>query len=495
MRSLVRILFTFALAIGAMGTAYAAGYLTAARVREIAGTSGPVGKFAAVLRSGDDAIAPGTGAGGVQPSSAATSGTNPDSTTGAGDQASPSGATGADAAADRAAAFETFWEALDVIRSGAYKPVADEKTLTYGAIAGSLRSLDDPYTVFSDPVDTAVQQPDLAGEFEGIGAYVTTDEEGRLVIQTPMRGQPAEKAGVKAGDVVIKVDGKDITGLGVNEAVLLIRGPKGTTVTLTILRESEPAPIDIAVVRDKIDIPSVDNVRTLGDLGAPEVGYLQLSVFGEETRAELVRAIDELRRAGARALIVDVRNNPGGYLQTAIGVASEFIADKTIVYQEDSSGQRVAMTAESGGHALDLPLVLLVNRGSASASEILAGAIHDNQRGVLVGETTFGKGSVQNVHKLSDNSELRVTIAAWLTPSGGLIHKKGIAPDVLVKPDEGRVTPTPTPRGARSPVTDVRPQPTGTAPPTGGATPTAAAPDDVQLRRAVSEAVRLLEGS
>jgi carboxyl-terminal processing protease len=247
-----------------------------------------------------------------------------------------------------------------------------------------------------------------------------------------MRGQPAEKAGVRSGDIVLKVDGKDITGLDVNDAVLLIRGPKGTQVVLTIKREDEPKLIDIPVVRDRIAIPSVAEARTLEKEGAPDVGYVQLTVFAEETKGEMDAALDELRAKGAKAIVLDLRNNPGGYLETAIQVASEFLDHGVVVMQEDGRGVRRSESAHSDGHATALPLVVLINKGSASASEIVAGAIRDNKRGVLVGETSFGKGSVQNVHSLSDDSQLRVTVAAWLTPDGSHIHKKGIPPDIEV---------------------------------------------------------------
>ncbi len=328
--------------------------------------------------------------------------------------------------------FQLFWEVYDLVESQAYGSLPEPTDLTYGVIRGSLRALDDPFTVFTDPVVTEVQRPELNSSFEGIGAYVATNEAGQLVIQTPMRGQPAERAGIMAGDIVLKVDDRDIAGLDVEDAVLLIRGPKGTTVRLTILRRGYAAPLEIAVVRDRIDIPSVNQVRTLDDLGAPDVGYIELTMFAADTTAELRSAVAELRQKGAKALVLDLRDNPGGFLDTAIGVASEFLDNVVIAYQEDKSGRRIAERAKRGGRALDLPLVVLVNHGSASAAEIVAGAIQDHRRGTLVGVTTFGKGSVQNVHDLADRSQVRVTIAAWLTPRGRMIHRRGVEPDVPV---------------------------------------------------------------
>jgi carboxyl-terminal processing protease len=331
-------------------------------------------------------------------------------------------------------AFAVFWQALQRVQDSYYGPKTKPQDLTYGAIRGSLQALDDPFTIFTDPEVTEITKVELEGQFEGIGAYVSQNEQGQLVIQTPMRGQPAEKAGVLAGDIVLKVDGKDITGMDTNDAVLLIRGPKGSKVVLTIKREGEKDLLDIPVVRDRIEIPSVAEAKVLTDKGAPDIGYVQITTFAEDTKRELDKAIDnDLRAKGAKAIILDLRNNPGGYLDTAIEVASEFIGQGVVVQQEDSQGVRRPDPARGDGHATDLPLVVLINKGSASASEIVAGAIHDYKRGVLVGETSYGKGSVQNVHSLSDKSQLRVTVAAWLTPNGNHIHKKGVEPDVKVE--------------------------------------------------------------
>ena len=408
--------------------------------------------------------------------------------------------------------FDTFWSAWRAITDTYALELPESKQITYGAIRGSLRALNDPYTLFSDPVDTEIQRPELEGEFSGIGAFVNQNEEGQLVIQTPMRGQPAEKAGIKAGDIVIKVDGNDISGLETNEAVLLIRGKKGTTVVLTLLREGVSDPFDIAVVRDTIKVPSVNTAELMTERGAPSVGYIELTVFAQETRDELRAAIEELRAQGMEALVLDLRNNPGGYLNAAIGVTSEFVDSGVVTYRENRAGVRHEERIIPGGTAYDLPLVVLVNGGSASASEIVAGAIRDHDRGVLVGEQTFGKGSVQNVHHLSDGSELRVTVEIWRTPDGSLIHRRGIAPQIVVVPPP-RPTPTPTATG---------PTPAPTATPAATATATAGGPDaadatddagadaadadspaeddadeppDVQLDRAVAEALALLGGA
>jgi carboxyl-terminal processing protease len=399
----MRLIAVFMLAVLTMAIAYAFGFYTAERVPLSALSStgaAPLAELAAQI--------------GAPAVSTAAPGSPVDST-------------------DQAGAFGVFWQALRNIQDSYYGPDAKPEELTYGAIRGSLQALEDPFTVFTDPEVTEVTKVELEGEFEGIGAYVSQNDQGQLVIQTPMRGQPAEKAGVLAGDVVLKVDGRDITGLDTGDAVLLIRGPKGTTVTLTIKREGEPDLLDIAVVRDRIEVPSVAEARVLSDKGAPDIGYVQITAFAEDTKRELDQAIDnDLRAKGAKAIILDLRNNPGGYLDTAIEVASEFIGQGIIVQQEDGKGNRRAEVARGDGRATDLPLVILINKGSASASEIVAGAIRDHKRGVLVGETSYGKGSVQNVHSLSDDSQLRVTVAAWLTPDGHKIHRTGVEPDVEV---------------------------------------------------------------
>ncbi|MBK7780178.1 MAG: S41 family peptidase [Ardenticatenia bacterium] len=424
----------------------------------------------------------------------------------------PAAAPAVGTPADSAAAFDIYWEAWRHVKSEFYGEIPADKDVAYDAIKGSLRSLDDPFTNFSDPVTTQVNSPDLDGEFEGIGAFVTANPDGLLMIQTPMPGQPAERAGIRSGDIVIKVDGEDITMLDVDHAVLKIRGPKGTAVELTIVREGEAKPLIFKLVRERIEVPSVTNIRLLDKEGAPELGYLHITSFAEDTEDRLHKGLEELRAKGAKALVLDLRNDPGGYLETAIDVASEFIAEGVIVMQEDNSGKQEKAMARPGGRATDLPLVVLVNRGSASASEIVAGALRDHKRAIIVGETSFGKGSVQNVHKLSDNSELRVTIAAWLTPKGTKIHKLGIAPDVPMSIEGRPIDTNARDKDGRS-LPEPTPEPTATVKPGSDATPSGAPdaaapadgiktedldgdgkaePIDFQLRAAIAEARKLL---
>lgn len=473
MRDFLRYTALFLVAVLAMGLAFGAGHATASRLQDA-----PAEDLPAAL-----AALPGLGrAPAAEPPDEAAS-----------EDAAP--------AQGERANFETYWEAWSEIVGRAYEGAPDDASATYESIRGSLRVLDDPYTLFTDPVINEVQSVELEGEFEGIGAFVQTDEEGRLVIQTPMRGQPAEKAGILAGDIVLEVDGQDISGMDINESVLLIRGPKGTEVLLLVQREGVDEPFEVTVTRDRIDIPSVNDVRLLEEEGAPEVGYLQLTVFAAETRDELVEAIAELREQGARALVLDLRNNPGGYLNAAVGVSSEFLDEGVVTIREDSQGNRREEAVLEGGSALDIPLVVLINQGSASASEIVAGALRDYERAEIVGQTSFGKGSVQNVHELEDGSQLRVTVEIWRTPGGSLIHKRGITPDHIVEPpalalaEEAMEDDDPeaeTEDGAEEDATDAGPgleQPVDPL-----EEPEEESPPDPQLERAVQLAIELLEG-
>ncbi|MFQ5594849.1 MAG: S41 family peptidase [Anaerolineae bacterium] len=334
--------------------------------------------------------------------------------------------------------FDVFWEAWEIVQREFYGDLPDNQHMTYGAVRGVLDTLDDPNTLLVDPELAELDRTSLQGEFEGIGAVVTMDRDGQLVVISPMEGQPAMEAGLQAGDIILEVDGREITGMGLTEAVMLIRGPRGTTVKLTVLRAGAEDLLTFEIVRAKIETNTVVQ-RMLDE--APEIGYIRLRVFGERTNSELRTAIKDLQDQGAKGFIVDVRNNPGGLLASAIDVTSQFVSGDVIVTEKWSDGREKPFNARRGGLLTDpdTPLVLLVNRGSASASEILAGAIQDLNRGTLVGEETFGKGSVQQVHTLSDKSQLNVTVAHWLTPAGDDISEQGILPDVVVTPTEEQI--------------------------------------------------------
>lgn len=325
------------------------------------------------------------------------------------------------------AEFVVFWEAWEIVQRDFYGELPSTKEMTYGSIGGMVASLEDPNTLFFPPELAQEEDIELRGFYEGIGAVVTK-REGQLVIVAPIEGSPAARAGIRAGDVVLKVDGEDITRLNLQEAVSRIRGPMGTTVTITIFRLGHPEPLEFTLVRARVDRTSVAWRMVEGN-----IAYVRLSFFGQLTGRELRKALQEARRQGARALILDLRNNPGGLLApTTIEVASEFLKEGPLLYEQRTDRPEEAYPIQQGGSATDLPLVVLINRGTASAPEIVAGALQDYKRATLIGETTFGKGSIQLLHRLSDGSSLHITIGIWLTPKRRQVDKVGIAPDIAV---------------------------------------------------------------
>jgi carboxyl-terminal processing protease len=325
--------------------------------------------------------------------------------------------------------FRTFWEAWEIIKGDYFGSLPSDQELTYGAIRGVVATLNDPHTAFLDPQQAKMVDADLSGAFEGIGAYVE-QRESQIAIVSVLPGAPAERAGLRASDVILAIDGRSTEGMALFDAITLIRGPRGTTVKLTILHPDAPGPVEVEVTRARINVPTVE-ARSLAD---GEIGYIQLFQFNERAPDEFKTALRRLLRDNPRGLILDLRNDPGGYLNVAIDIASQFIGDGAILIERNKDGGEEIDQARSGGLATDpgLPLVVLVNKGSASASEIVAGAIQDRGRGVLIGETTFGKGSVQISRDLSDKSELRVTIAHWYTPNGRQIQGVGLTPDIEV---------------------------------------------------------------
>jgi carboxyl-terminal processing protease len=331
-------------------------------------------------------------------------------------------------ATDPDALFAPFWQAWDIVHEQYLEQPVDDTKLMQGAISGMLDSLGDPYTSYMDPVEYEQQQQPLSGEYEGIGVYVDTTGD-TLVIISAMPGSPAEAAGLRTDDQIIGVEGEDVTGMDGQLVIQRILGPEGTKVRLTILREGVE-PFDVEIVRAKIDIPSVD-----GEMLEENIAYIQLSTFGEETPDELRSALKELLDQYPAGLILDLRYNGGGYLDTAIAVVSEFIpANQVVTYEEYGDGRRDELKSSGGGIAGDIPMVVLVNEGSASASEITAGALQDYQRAALVGVSTFGKGLVQNwIPLMDEQGAMRVTIARWLTPNGTNLQDAGLTPDYVVE--------------------------------------------------------------
>jgi carboxyl-terminal processing protease len=324
--------------------------------------------------------------------------------------------------------FTPFWEAWDIIHNEYVDQPIDDEAMMRGAIEGALNSLGDQHTTYMDPSTYEQANIPLQGSYEGIGAWVDTDAE-YLTIVSPMPGSPAEQAGLEPGDRVVAVDGEDVTGIDANLVIRRVLGPAGSTVKLTIAREGEVELLEFEIVRAEIEVPSVQSEMLDGN-----IGYIQLFSFSNETSSDLRNAIDDLNDQDMQSLILDLRGNGGGFLFSAIDVASEFIDDGLILTERFGDGTQETYEANGRGQATDIPLVVLVDGGSASASEIVAGAIQDYERGVLVGETTFGKGSVQNWIPLSDEQgAVRVTVARWYTPNDRQIHEEGLVPDVVVE--------------------------------------------------------------
>lgn len=333
--------------------------------------------------------------------------------------------------------FSLFWTVWDDL-SQKYvdKTKLDAQKMVYGAISGMVSALGDPYTVFLPPQENKDFKTDLSGEFDGIGAQLGSKND-RIVVIAPLKDLPAERAGIRAGDVITKVNNEDTVGWTVPEAVNKIRGPKGSTVKLTILREGEDKPREITVKRDTITIKSVEvefkSESACREL-CPEIAYIKLARFGDQTNDEWNSVVSQIRRSpNLRGVILDLRNNPGGYFQSSIYIASEFLRNGVVVQQQNSDGTKETFSVERVGSLLDTPLVTLINKGSASAAEIVAGALKDHKRSKLIGETTFGKGSVQTPEDLPDGSGLHITTAKWIMPGGQWINGTGIAPNIEVK--------------------------------------------------------------
>ncbi len=332
---------------------------------------------------------------------------------------------------DLNALFDPFWQAWQLVHQQYVDQPLNNEQLMQGAIRGMLDSLGDQHTSYMDPGQYQAENNDLQGNYEGIGAWVDATGKG-LGIISPMPGSPAEKAGLKAGDKVTAVDGKDVTGLDGNQVISKILGPAGTKVTLTIQRNGVDKPFDVVIVRASITVPSVT-----GKMLDHNIAYIQLLIFGQTTGDDLKKTLTDLMAKKPTGLILDLRNNGGGYLDTAIQVASQFIPDTAgniVVSEKYADGSQKSSAVLPGGLATQIPMIVLVNAGTASASEIVSGAVQDYGRGKLVGVKTYGKGSVQLVSELHNNEgAVRITIAHWLTPKGRQIDKIGLQPDVEVQ--------------------------------------------------------------
>lgn len=320
----------------------------------------------------------------------------------------------------------TFWGVWDLI----YELYVDEASLNeqeliYGAIKGMVSAVGDPYTAYMTPDETIEFNQSLNGDLEGIGAELTV-RDGVLVVVTPLKSSPAEKAGVLPGDIVYKIDGALTAEMTLFEAIMNIRGEKGTQVVLTIVRQGKDQPFDVPIVRDTVHVESVSMEEA-----EPGIFWMSINQFGDSTKAEFTAKVQELILKEPRGLVLDLRNNGGGYLELSVDILSEFLEGKveavTIKRRHESDNETLYV---SGNPSLPtVPIVVLINDGSASAAEIVAGALQDHKRALLMGESSFGKGSVQEVDRLGDGSSLRITIAKWFTPGGQNIDEVGVTPD------------------------------------------------------------------
>ncbi|MEY4744587.1 MAG: hypothetical protein RL272_532 [Candidatus Parcubacteria bacterium] len=326
--------------------------------------------------------------------------------------------------------FQAFWDIWKTVKERYVEAPPSDVKMFYGAVAGMVGSLGDPYSVFFDPEYAQKFSKELEGEFEGIGAEIGM-KQGKLTVIAPLPGTPADKAGVKAGDRILAIDGIDTTGMLVDDAVSRIRGDKGTPVKLMITREGLKEPKEITVVRDKIVVESV-KWKTV-KAGGKKIGVITITHFNEKTEAKFNEAVRSLLLEDPAGLILDMRNNPGGFLDTAVSVAGEWVPHDVIVVEKFSDGTKKNYASDGKSRFADVPTVVLVNGGSASASEIVAGALQDHAKATVVGEKTYGKGSVQDYSEFADGSALKLTVALWFTPKGRSINKEGITPDVEVK--------------------------------------------------------------
>jgi len=344
----------------------------------------------------------------------------------------PEGVINTEAGEPEGVDFSLFWEAWKVLEEKFVdQDKIDYQEMIYGAVSGLAGSLEDPYTVYMPPEETKVFKEDVSGEFQGVGMEIGIRNR-QLQVIAPLEGTPADRAGLRAGDKIIKIDGKDTQGITIDEAVQLIRGPKGTKVTLTIFREGWQKVKDFTIIREVIEIPSLT-----WEIKDSDIAYIKLHHFSLTAQTAFAQAAVEILNSDVRKIILDLRNNPGGYLEVAQNIAGWFLERGSVVTIEDFGSQRESKVYKAGGNGklISYPMIVLINQGSASGSEILAGALRDNRGIKLIGEKTFGKGSVQELKELSQGS-LKITVARWLTPNGSLIDSRGLEPDVKVEMTE-----------------------------------------------------------
>ncbi|HWQ30303.1 MAG TPA: S41 family peptidase [Negativicutes bacterium] len=334
-----------------------------------------------------------------------------------------------------------------------YVDGADDSKLVEGAIKGMFESLQDPYSVYMTKDEFKNFNESTKGSYGGIGVIVTRSEDGYVTVVAPIEDTPGERVGLKTNDRIVKVDGKDIVGIDLEAAVSMLKGKKGTEVSLTVMRDGEKAALEYKIVREEIVIKTVKS-----NVMDNNIGYIRISMFDEDTGSEFKKTLDGLKEKNIKGLVLDLRQNPGGYIDQCVQVADELLDEGLIVYTEDKEKKREDYKSKNG--KLEAPFVVLIDEGSASASEIVSGAIKDRKAGLLIGTKSFGKGLVQSIEQLKDGSGMKLTTQKYYTPNGISINKKGIQPDIDVKPLEVRA--------------DQKPEDV----------------EDVQLERAVSELLK-----
>ncbi|MFH1789721.1 MAG: S41 family peptidase [bacterium] len=328
--------------------------------------------------------------------------------------------------------FSQFWEVWDKIKNSYVNEEISDSDLFYGAMQGMVRSLKDPYSLFFPPDDAEEFAKDLSGELEGIGSEIGI-KQNQLTVVAPLPDSPAEKAGLRPGDKIIAIDSTSTFGIDIISAVRKIRGTAGTTVTLSIRRDNWKESKDFVITRAKINVPAV-LYSLKGD--NKDIAYLRIMQFNENTTSDFEKYIKQLKKDNASKIILDLRSNPGGYLSAAIEMASEWLEKgKVVVKQESRNGNNGTQTSIGSHNLQNMKTIVLVNRGSASASEIVAGALQDNKVAVIIGEQTFGKGSVQDFQTFPDGSAIKLTVAEWFTPNGININESGITPDIKIEED------------------------------------------------------------
>lgn len=335
--------------------------------------------------------------------------------------------------------FSLFWDVWKILQEKYVDRPISETAMFYGALEGLVAGVGDPYTSFLDPKTASEFNQELAGSFEGIGAEIGLDD-SNIVVIAPLPGTPAEKAGLKPKDRIIFIDGKVTSGMTLEAAVSAIRGKRGTEVVLKIVRAGIDEPFEVKIIRSTIAIKSVQfSMKAAPDSQRADIAYIKISHFNEDTSNDFSAAVNKALKENPKALILDLQNDPGGFLETAIDVASYWISSGPVVIQQTKSDDREEFPARGKPLLNGLKTVVLINAGSASASEIVAGALQDYKAATLIGEKTFGKGSVQELQSLPDGSAVKVTVAKWLTPSGRSINDAGIDPDIVVSIDRSKL--------------------------------------------------------